>query len=87
MLGLGNTPGEPWLYTIGFVDRPVVGVTREIYNVWESCDLAGSLWSTVEAVAGLTSSGGSGAERGLTSLLGTIHHLLTMSVVYLEPCR
>jgi hypothetical protein len=83
MVGLGNTATDPGVYTIGYVGRPVVGVTREIYNVWETCDLADSLWGAAAEVAGLTTGGAAG--QVLTVVLETVHHLLAMGVVYLEP--
>jgi hypothetical protein len=85
MVGLGNTATEPGVYTIGYVGRPVVGVSREIYNLWETCDLAESLWAAVVSVAALTAEGDPG--QVLTAVLETIHHLLATGVVFLEPAR
>jgi hypothetical protein len=78
MLGLGNS-AAPWLYSIGLFGQPVVQVTREVFDLWDACQLAGSLWEACEAVA-------PDAPVDLaTGFLGTVHHLLAMSVVYLEP--
>jgi hypothetical protein len=93
MLGLGNTAEEPWLFSIGFYDQPVVRVTREVYDLWDSCELADSLWSACESIAlserqaGNTDPAQTDAAQMLHGFLGTIHHLLAMSVVYLEPRR
>src|SRR5688572_4190971 len=51
MLGLGNTPDEPWLYSIGLFGQPVIRVSRDVYNLWEACDLAESVWAAVEWMA------------------------------------
>lgn len=91
MLGLGNSAQEPWKYAIGFFDQPVVTVTRSVYNLWEWGAGADSLWSACEALAreeqraGGTDPVTTEPGRMLTAFLGTIHHLLATSVVYLQP--
>jgi hypothetical protein len=79
MLGLGNTSAEPWLFSIGFFGRPVVRVTREVYDLWDACSLAGSLWEACAAVSP------SAPDALLADFMDAAHHLLAMSVVYLEP--
>lgn len=86
MLGLGNSAAQPWTYTIGFFDRPVVGVSRDLYNLWESCDLADDLWTAVAALAAGGSDDSDDPAVLLAQVLGQLHHLLAASVVYLEPC-
>lgn len=91
MLGLGNRAEEPWLYSIGFFDHPVVTVTRTVYDIWERCPSGESLWRICEALAAEERQAG-GADRDLVDpaallagFLGTVHSLLVSSVVYLEP--
>ncbi|MBT8225599.1 MAG: hypothetical protein HKP61_11875 [Dactylosporangium sp.] len=93
MLGLGNTAEEPWHYSIGFFDQPIITVTRMVYNLWEWAATADTLWSACDSLAEQEREAG-GDEPDLTDpvrLLGgflrTIHHLLSVSVVYLEPRR
>jgi hypothetical protein len=91
MLGLGNSAEEPWKYAIGFFDQPVISVTRSVYNLWEWGAGADSLWAACESLAAeeLQLGGDDPATTDpaqmLTAFLGTIHHLLTTSVVYLQP--
>jgi hypothetical protein len=79
MLGLGNTAEQPELFAIGMFDRPMVWVTRDVYDLWDACQLAGSLWEACLAVAP------DHADELATSFLGNLHHLLAMSLVYVEP--
>jgi hypothetical protein len=79
MLGLGNTAERPELFAIGLFDRPMVHVTRDVYDLWDACQLAGNLWEACVAVA---------PDRPAEladDLLANLHHLLAMSVVYVEP--
>lgn len=91
MLGLGNSEEEPWLYTIGFFDQPVVKVTRSVYNLWDWGADADDLWSACETLAGEERRTGgddpviTDPAQLLTAFLGTVHQLLSASVVYLEP--
>jgi len=91
MLGLGNSSEQPWLYSIGFYDRPLVSVTRSVYDLWERCPSGESLWTMCESLAEEERRAGGDdpdlvdPERMLAGLLGTLHQLLTTSVVYLEP--
>jgi hypothetical protein len=79
MLGLGNTAERPELFAIGLFDRPMVHVTRDVYDLWDACQLAGSLWEACEAV------GPDEPDELAGDLLANLHHLLAMSVVYVEP--
>jgi hypothetical protein len=81
MLGLGNTAEQPELFAIGLFDRPMVYVTRDVYDLWDACQLAGSLWEACEAVAP------DRPDELARSFLGNLHHLLAMSLVYVEPIR
>jgi hypothetical protein len=79
MLGLGNTAERPGLFAIGLFDRPMVHVPRDVYDLWDACQLAGSLWEACVAVAPDEPAELAGR------LLADLHHLLAMSVVYVEP--
>ncbi len=91
MVGLGNSADEPWLWSIGFFERPIVKVTRTVYNLWESGRSGESLWSVCQALAaderdtGGTDPELTEPEQLLTAFLRALHPLLLASVVYLEP--
>ncbi|MFI7026222.1 hypothetical protein ACIBMZ_26245 [Micromonospora sp. NPDC049900] len=91
MVGLGNSADEPWLWSIGFFERPIVKVTHTVYNLWESGRSGESLWDVCESLAAdERDSGGTEPELTepellLTALLRALHPLLLASVVYLEP--
>jgi hypothetical protein len=79
MLGLGNTAERPTIFAIGLFDQPMAHVTRDVYELWDACQLAGSLWEACVAVA---------PDRPgelATDFLGNLHGLLAMSLVYVEP--
>lgn len=81
MLGLGNSPEQPDLFAIGLFDRPMVYVTADVYDLWDACQLATSLWEACEAVAP------DRPDALAEGFLGNLHHLLAMSLVYVEPLR
>jgi hypothetical protein len=93
MLGLGNSPTEPWMYEIGFFDNPIVKVTDEVYQLWQACAIDDTLMQTCESIAAsarestMTDPERIDPARVAAGFLATIHDLLMMSVVYLEPRR
>ncbi|MGH3660733.1 MAG: hypothetical protein ACRDT8_18930 [Micromonosporaceae bacterium] len=90
MLGLGNTPEEPWLHGIGFFDQPVIKVAGEVYSMWEWAHVDNNLWAACHAHADTAKRAGGTdpdetvPERILTGFLGAIHPLLTASAAYLD---
>jgi hypothetical protein len=93
MLGLGNDANQPWQYTIGFFDNPVIGVSRAVYSLWELAAYEATLWDACETLAREErDAGGDEPEltdpsHVLTSFYGNLHQLLSVSVVYLDPVR
>lgn len=91
LLGLGNSAEEPWLWSIGFFEHPMVKVTRTVYNLWERAPSGESLWALCQALAAeereadATEPDLTDPERMLTAFLQDIHQLLVASVIYLEP--
>ena len=91
LLGLGNSPEEPWRYTLGVFDHPLIAVTRAVYDLWEVGELHPTLWAACEELAraerdaGSTEPEATDPALALTAFLGTVHHLLATSAVYLEP--
>ena len=90
MLGLGNSPVEPGLYTIGLFGRPVVRVTRPIFALWEWAHLDANLWEACQTFAHLERvSGGTDPETTdpmfvLHDLLGTLHLLLAANAACVD---
>ncbi len=91
LLGLGNSAEEPWLWSIGFFEHPMVKVTRTVYNLWERAPSGESLWAICQALAAEEREANAtdpdlfDPERMLTAFLQEIHQLLVASVIYLEP--
>ncbi|MGH3737663.1 MAG: hypothetical protein ACRDT6_18935 [Micromonosporaceae bacterium] len=90
MLGLGNTPEEPWLHGIGFLDQPVLKVAGEVYSMWEWAHVDNNLWAACHSHADTARRAGASdpdetvPERILTGFLGAVHPLLTASAAYLD---
>jgi hypothetical protein len=90
LLGLGNTPDEPWRYGIGLFDRPVLAVSQDIYGLWEWAHVDPNLWAAcyshadVSKRAGATDPEETDPEQILTGFLSTLHALLAASAAYLD---
>lgn len=90
MLGLGNTPQEPWLYQVGFLGRPVMQLTSGLYDLWEWSHLERSLWDASHSAARVSAEAGEKdpdliePERLLTGFLDALHGMTSMSVAYLD---
>jgi hypothetical protein len=93
MLGLGNSPEEPWLQAIGFFEQPVLKVANEIYSMWEWANVDNNLWAACYAYADTSKRAGETdpeetvPELILTGFLGTLHALLAASAAYLDLAR
>ncbi len=91
LLGLGNSAEEPWLWSIGFFERPMVKVTRTVFDLWERAPAGESLWEICQALAAEERAANAtdpdlfDPERMLTAFLREIHQLLVAGVIYLEP--
>ena len=90
MLGLGNSPQEPWLYSVGFLDQPIVKMVSVLYDLWEWSHLDTDLWAachgaaTTARRAGITDPEQSEPEKLLTGLLESLHTLLAPNAAYLD---
>jgi hypothetical protein len=91
MYGLGNSPDEPWLYSIGLLGREVVQVSRPVFELWAWGHLERDLWSACECLAE-QERGAGGTEPTVTDpalvlsgFLGMLHGLLTVQAIYLDP--
>jgi hypothetical protein len=90
MLGLGNVPGEPDLFGIGFLHQPIVQVSHAIYDVWQWSTMDDSLWATCESAADVARRSGSTAPEFtdptmlLAGMLGALHTLLLTNAAILD---
>lgn len=91
MLGLGNSPEEPWLQAIGFYDQPVLKVANEVYSLWEWAHVDNNLWAACHAYADTSRHAGetdpqeTEPELILTGFLGSaLHALLAAGAAYLD---
>ena len=91
MLGLGNSPDEPWLQAIGFFDQPVIKVANEVYSMWEWAHVDNNLWAACYAYADTSKRAGetdpeeTQPELILTGLLSSaLHGLLAAGAAYLD---
>ncbi len=93
MLGLGNSPEEPWLYGLGFGDQPVLKVSRAVYSLWEWAHLDGNLWDACETFSDVEQQAGgkdpelTDPQRVLTGLLAGIHHLTSAAAAYVDVAQ
>ncbi len=90
MLGLGNSAENPWLFSIGFFDLPIVSVTYPVYDLWQWSAMDETLWDTCRSAAEIAERQGAedpdsiDPERLLTGLLGALHGLLTAGAACLD---
>ena len=90
MLGLGNTVEEPWIYSAGMIDLPIVQMSAMAYDLYEWAHMDANLWLACEGAA--ATAVGVGIEDPLATdplamlnaLLGTLHVLLSPNAVYLD---
>lgn len=90
MTGLGNSPDEPWLYSIGLPGLAVLQSSRPIYSllVWGHLDY--DLWSAcqtyadVERAAGAADPVETDPAQVLAGFVATLHGLLSVNACYLD---
>jgi hypothetical protein len=91
MYGLGNSPEEPWRYSIGPLGHEVGQVTWPVFHLWAWGHLEPDLWRGCETFAeqeratGGTDPVVSDPARVLAGFLGMVHGLLNAQAVYLDP--
>ncbi|WP_148086384.1 hypothetical protein [Micromonospora sp. HM5-17] len=93
LLGLGNSPEEPELYSIGLIGAAVVQVSRPVFELWSWAGLEADLWSACESFAAQErEAGGTDPElcdpgRVLAGFLTALAGLLAVQAVYLDVVR
>lgn len=90
MLGLGNTPEEPWYYSIGTLGNPVIKLQSPLYDLWEWAHMDPNLWVAVRGATatakrvGVTDPDQIEPDRLLKDLVDALHAMLTGHTVYLD---
>jgi hypothetical protein len=82
MLGLGNLPDQPWLYSIGLMGQERIRVSRLVFELWAWGHLDGNLWRACETLAKLETA--DGPAEFLDGFLHTLHGLLNAQAAYLD---
>lgn len=91
--GLGNSPDEPWLYSIGLPGQARIQVSRLVFDVWAWSHLDDTLWRACELIAELEAADGDTDPATtkpvgvLTGFVSTLHGLLGAQAAYLEPAE
>jgi len=90
LLGLGNSPEEPRLYSVGLPGQPVVQMASLVYDLYEWAHLDPDLWTACHGAADtarrvdVDDPTATDPARLLDALLGTLHVLLSPNAVYLD---
>jgi hypothetical protein len=90
MLGLGPDQEQPWLQTVGPLNRPVARVSSALYDVWAWAHLTPHLWSGCEDAASAARAAGVSAadevdpRKILAGLLGSVHAMLSVRAAYFD---
>lgn len=86
MLGLGNLPDQPWLYSIGLMGQERIRVSRLVFELWAWGHLDGDLWQACDTLAALEKADGevAGPAEVLEGFLHTLHGLLNAQAAYLD---
>lgn len=85
-LGLGNTAAEPWLFTAGLLNQPVVAMTGALFDLWQWAHLSPDLWTAcheaaaVALQAGMTDPEQTDPARVLEGALESVPPLLAARV-------
>lgn len=86
VLGLGNTPEEPYLFAAGLLYRPLVAMTSPLYDLWQWAHLSPDLWSACQEAAAVAEQAGATSPeqtdplRVLAGALETAPQLLAAKV-------
>lgn len=90
LLGLGNTPEEPWFYSIGTLGNPVIKLQSPLYDLWEWAHMDPNVWVAVRGATatakrvGVTDPDQTEPDRLLRDLVDALHGMLTGHTVYLD---
>ncbi len=90
MLGLGNTPEEPWIYSVGMVGMPIVQLSAMAYDLYEWAHMDPNLWLACEGAAatalrvGIDDALATDPVLTLEALLETLHIMLSHNAICLD---
>jgi hypothetical protein len=90
LYGLGNSPEDPGLYSIGLLGEELIRVSRPVFEIWVWGHRDGNLWRACETFATAEAAAG-GAEpvlvepaKVLAGFLGALHGLLNAQAAFLD---
>jgi hypothetical protein len=85
MQGLGNSPDEPWMYSIGLMEQERIQVSRPVFDVWAWSHLDDTLWRACEVIAAQDGADGDADPSAvLAGFLSTLHGLLNAQAAYID---
>jgi hypothetical protein len=85
-MGLGNTAEEPWLFSVGLLDQPLVQMAGALFDVWQWAHLSPDLWTACQEAAAVARNAGAedpdqiDPDRTLTGVLSALPQLLATRV-------
>ncbi|WP_432832787.1 hypothetical protein [Dactylosporangium sp. CA-092794] len=84
--GLGNSPEEPWLFSIGLMGQEVARVGRAMFEIWAWGPVDSDLWSSCRTFAELERDDDNAEDPGhvLAGFLDGLHGLLAVQAAYLD---
>jgi hypothetical protein len=88
--GLGNTPEQPWLFSVGLLYQPMAVMTGAMYDLWQWAGLSPDLWSACEEAAeaakeaGATEDQYTDPEQMLAGAISVLPQLLAARVACLD---
>jgi hypothetical protein len=93
LYGLGPDPEQPWLQTVGLLNRPIAQISTAMYDVWAWAQLAPELWTGCEDAAEVARQAGvadpeeTDPRQVLAGVLGQAHGLLAVRAAYFDRRR
>jgi hypothetical protein len=87
--GLGNTPGNPGRFRVGFPPDLVASLPWNLWRLWRDSHLEPSLWDACVTRSAQEERAGRSADPHilLANMLDTLHILLAIRVAYLDWAR
>jgi hypothetical protein len=84
--GLGNSPEEPWLFSIGLMGQEVARVGRTMFEIWAWGPADSDLWSSCQTFAEQEGRDGDADDpvRVVAGFLDGLHGLLAVQAAYLD---
>lgn len=85
MQGLGNTPEDPWMYSIGVLGQERIQVSRLVFEIWAWSHRDDNLWRACEVIAALEGDDVTGPADVVAGFVSGLHGLLDAQAAYIDP--